>query len=428
MTFKLLVCFALLAIQCAVGRDDGLLLLEKFRVRLSDRRLPMFLLGYVYVMVDDTWSEMQRDSKNRLVPHKERFPSGIKGLADYVHSKGLKIGIYGDVGPRTCGGYPGSNGKNDSGDYYDIDAKTFAEWGIDALKFDGCDEDTKRFDDLYPKMGKLLNATGRPMVYICEWPLYQKNANYSAVANTCHVYRNAGDIQQTWQSVQSIINFYGDNNDLFSKYSGPGHFFDPGRPIVYICEWPLYQEDANYSAVVDTCHVFRNYGDITQTWQSILPTINFYGDNNALFSKYSGPGHFFDPDMIVVGDYGMSHEQSRTQMAMWAMFSAPLYMSNDLREISPEDKKVLQNKAIIAVNQDKNGIMAKRVSKANWEQVWTKKVEPQVNGQWSYAVVYMDSDGIGDKHYMSQKVSTLIPEAKPTTEYVVHDLFQDEGK
>ncbi|CAG2182216.1 unnamed protein product, partial [Oppiella nova] len=187
MTFKLLVCFALLAIQCAVGRDDGLVLTPpmgwlswtRYACETDCKRYPKGCinedlyksqadrlaadgykeLGYVYVNIDDCWSEMQRDSKDRLVPHKERFPSGMKGLADYVHSKGLKLGIYGDVGPKTCAGYPAQNGKTDKGDYFDIDAKTFAEWGIDSFKFDGCNEDTKRFDDLFPKMGKALNAS-----------------------------------------------------------------------------------------------------------------------------------------------------------------------------------------------------------------------------------------------------------------------------
>ncbi|CAG2111680.1 unnamed protein product [Medioppia subpectinata] len=375
---KLLVCFALLAIECGLAREDGLvrtppmgwLSWTRYGCETDCKRYPKGCinedlykaqadamaaggykeLGYNYVNIDDCWSEMERDAQHRLVPHKQRFPNGMKALADYVHSKGLKLGIYGDVGPKTCAGYPSQNGVNGS-NYFSIDAKTFAEWGIDSFKFDGCNEDPHHFDDLYPKMGKALNESG-------------------------------------------------------------------GHPDIKI----------NYQAIADTCHVFRNYGDVAQNWGSIESIINYYGDNNDLFTKYNGPGHFFDPDMVVVGDYGMSHEQSRTHMAMWAMFSAPLYMSNDLRDISPEDKKVLQNKAIIAVNQDKNGFMAKRIQRKDSEQVWTKRVEPQVNGQWSYAVVYFDTNGIGEKHYMSQKVKTLIPEAKPDTEYVVHDLYLDEGK
>jgi len=252
----------------------------------------------------------------------------------------------------------GTNGS----DYFDIDAKTFAEWGVDSFKFDGCGQDPKTFDVLYPKMGKALNATGRHMVYICEWPLYQllKNItpNYTAIANACHVYRNHLDVRDSWASVSSII--------------------------------------------------------------------DFYGQNNAEFSKYHGPGHYLDPDMIVVGDFGLTYEQSRTQMAMWAMFSAPLYMSNDLRTIRPEMKQIVQNKHIIAVNQDKHALMAKRLFADINHQVWAKQVEPMVKDQWSYAIVYMDNSHRRDRYYISHKLSDLIPGAKDLSNYKVEDLFGDE--
>ncbi|XP_054159759.1 alpha-N-acetylgalactosaminidase-like [Oppia nitens] len=320
-------------------------------------------LGYVYVNIDDCWSEKERDVHQRLVPDKHRFPSGMKALADYMHSQGLKLGIYGDVGPQTCAHYPGQNDKNGS-NYFSIDAKTFAEWGIDSFKFDGCNEDPKHFDDLYPKMGKALNESGQPMVFICEWPLYQLH-----------------------------------------------HKITP-----------------NYSAIENTCHVYRNHGDVSDGWNSIISIINFYGDNNDLFIKYNGPGHFNDPDMLIIGGFGLSYEQSRTQMAMWAMFSAPLYMSNDLRALKPELRQILQNKALIALNQDKHAIMAKRVYTDKNTQIWVKQVEPKVNNQWSYAIVYLSTKSIGDRYYISHKVSQLITDTKNTTEYVVHDLFLDEGK
>jgi len=182
-------------------------------------------LGYEYVMIDDCWSEMERDSNKRLVPHKQRFPNGIKPIADYVHSKGLKLGIYGDVGPKTCAGYPAQNGPNGT-NYFEIDAKTFAEWGIDSFKFDGCNQDPKTFDDLYPKMGQALNESGRHIFFSCEWPLYQIFANppvtinYEAIAKTCHIFRNYGDVGDSWSSLTSIIDFYGKNNDIFIKYNG----------------------------------------------------------------------------------------------------------------------------------------------------------------------------------------------------------------
>ncbi|CAG2164960.1 unnamed protein product [Oppiella nova] len=386
MNFKQAVCLALVASHMVYGRDDGTvrtppmgwLSWSRYGCEIDCKRYPKACineqlyreqadrlstdgykeLGYSYVNIDDCWSEMERDVDNRLVANKQRFPSGMKALADYVHSKGLKLGIYGDVGPKTCAGYPGQNGKNDSGDYYTLDAKTFAEWGVDSLKFDGCNQDVKQFDHLYPQMGNALNTSGRPIVYICEWPPFQ-------VAS--HV-------------------------------------------------------QTDYKAVTDSCHVFGSHsGDIQQSWESIASVLDYFGDNYDWMSKYH--------DMLVVGNYGLSHEQSRTQFAMWAMFSAPLYMSNDLRDISTDDMKILQNKAIIGVNQDRNGVLAKRLVKVNSQQVWVKRVEPQVNGQWSYAVVYIDANPIGDKHYINLvNLEYILPDAKPTTEYVVHDLYMDEGK
>ncbi|CAG2170454.1 unnamed protein product, partial [Oppiella nova] len=253
--------------------------------------------------------------------------------------------------------YPAQNGKTGKGDYFDIDAKTFAEWGIDSFKFDGCNEDPKNMDELYPKMGESLNKTGRHMVFICEWPLYQLHGkikpNYTSIANTCHVYRNHGDVGDSWASISSIIQFYGDNNEEFIKYNGPGH------------------------------------------WN--------------------------DPDMVMVGDFGLSYEQSRTHMAMWAMFSAPLYMSNDLRDLKPEDKQILQNKEIIAVNQDKHGIMAKRV--------FIDDKFLFVQTQFVHLGFHLLFTSIRQQIYllsMSEKISTLIPGAKDVSEYTVEDLFKDE--
>ena len=125
--------------------------------------------GYEYIIVDDCWLSMSRDSQNRLQPDPKRFPSGIRALADYVHSLGLKFGIYEDYGTKTCGGYPGSI------DHLELDAKTFAEWTVDYLKLDGCYADIKSMEDGYPLMGKYLNETGRPIVYSCSWPAYLLN-------------------------------------------------------------------------------------------------------------------------------------------------------------------------------------------------------------------------------------------------------------
>uniref|UniRef100_A0A7N6BIA4 Alpha-galactosidase n=1 Tax=Anabas testudineus TaxID=64144 RepID=A0A7N6BIA4_ANATE len=133
--------------------------------------------GYEYVCIDDCWPSHDRDAKGRLQADPRRFPGGIKKLADYVHSKGLKLGIYGDVGKNTCAGYPGSLG------YYEVDAQTFADWGVDLLKFDGCYMNWTLLGEGYVNMSKALNKTGKSILYSCEWPLYEWP--YQKVRSVC---------------------------------------------------------------------------------------------------------------------------------------------------------------------------------------------------------------------------------------------------
>ncbi|XP_060574201.1 alpha-galactosidase A-like isoform X2 [Ruditapes philippinarum] len=253
--------------------------------------------GYEYVCIDDCWLAKERDENHRLQPDPKRFPNGIKHLADYVHSKGLKLGIYEDFGTKTCAGYPGSEF------YMQLDAQTFAEWGVDLLKFDTCHSDAHDNKEGYPAMSMYLNQTGRPILFSCEWPY--------------------GELQQNLSS--------------------------------------------DYGPVRKYCNVWRNYWDVLDDFQYVKNIVKFYGDNNALFQKYSGPGGFFDPDQVIVGGIGMSHYQQRAQLAMWAMFSAPLMMSNDLRDIQNEARELLLNKYIISVDQDPLGAMATRVWVAQTE-------------------------------------------------------------
>lgn len=188
--------------------------------------------GYEFVSIDDCWSEMTRDPKTKkLVAESKRFPSGMKSLGDYVHSLGLKFGLYSDMGTATCQGYPGHL-KEDGSDYFDIDAKTFADWGVDYLKVDGCNANTSVFDTGYPKLSIAMNKTGRPMVLSCEWPFYQGvydhiKPDYPSIAKYCHQYRNYYDVADSWTSILSIIDFYAKNHELFVKYHGPGNWNDP---------------------------------------------------------------------------------------------------------------------------------------------------------------------------------------------------------
>ncbi|CAG5121899.1 unnamed protein product [Candidula unifasciata] len=286
--------------------------------------------GYQYVNIDDCWSAMERDPvTNRLVADPVRFPHGIKALADYIHGKGLKLGIYGDMGNKTCAGYPGSQFT------LQLDAQTFAEWEVDSFKMDGCNSDPKLFDSLFPQMSVFLNQTGRPILFSCEWPMYQHRAGINP------------------------------NYNLIAKY----------------------------------CNIWRNYNDISDTWVSVLNIIEFYGDNKGNFAQVSGPGAFNDPDQIVVGDPGLSASQQQVQMAMWAIFAAPLLVSSDLRDIDPVSRDLILNKGEV-----------------NFE-VWVRRVLPQ----GSYAVAVLSLRGGGNKFPVSFSLSKLVPDARG--KYTVTEVF-----
>ncbi|XP_003775073.1 alpha-galactosidase A [Sarcophilus harrisii] len=271
-------------------------------------------VGYEYVCIDDCWLASQRDKDGRLQADPKRFPRGIRHLANYVHSKGLKLGIYQDVGTLTCAGYPGSFG------YYDIDAETFADWGVDLLKFDGCyAKDVKSLVEGYKYMSYALNKTGRSILYSCEWPLYM-------------------------------------------------------RP----------HQQPNYTEIRQYCNHWRNYGDIFDSWSSVKNILAWTASHQKSLVPAAGPGGWNDPDMLVIGNFGLSWDQQITQMALWAIMAAPLFMSNDLRNISPQSKALLQNKDVIAINQDPLGKQGYQLRKDEDFEVWQR---PLSDLAWAVAVL-----------------------------------------
>ncbi|XP_072573419.1 alpha-galactosidase A [Paramormyrops kingsleyae] len=285
-------------------RDPDNCISEKLYMQMADRMAKdgWKEAGYEYVCMDDCWPASSRDAQGRLQADPKRFPGGIKKLADYVHSMGLKLGIYADVGIRTCAGYPGSFG------HYDIDAKTFAEWGVDLLKFDGCYmPDWKLLAEGYMNMSRALNNTGRSILYSCEWPLY---------------------------------------------------------------EWDHQQP--NYTAIRKTCNQWRNSGDIFDSWASVTAITDWAAKHQNIIVPAAGPGGWNDPDMLVLGNFGLSFDQQVTQMALWAVMASPLLMSNDLRAIDPKSRDLLQNKQVIAINQDPLGKQGYFMLKVNNFEIWER--------------------------------------------------------
>ncbi|XP_071087435.1 alpha-galactosidase A-like [Haliotis cracherodii] len=303
--------------------------------------------GYQYVCVDDCWLAKSRDSNGRLQPDPDRFPHGMKALADYVHSKGLKFGIYEDVGSETCARYPGSRG------HYQTDAQTFAEWGIDLLKFDGCNIKPEDFAEGYSEMGFYLNKTGRPILYSCEWAI--------------------GDI--------------------------------------------MHGREANYTAVMEVCNTCRNAIDLNDQWESIVRIFNVYAKNVGNFSKIAGPGGWNDPDELVIGDFSLSPDQERTQMALWSMWAAPLLMSVDLRNIRPESKNLLLNKGLIAVNQDPLGVPGSVRMTIDQFSIWTRPVVPK----GSVATVFFNQQTGGTPRNISVPMYLLVDGT--ASHYLITDTF-----
>jgi alpha-galactosidase len=263
--------------------------------------------GYIYVNIDDTW-QGERDAKGNIHAN-SKFPD-MKALADYVHSKGLKIGIYSGPGAQTCAKYAGSLGHEAQ------DAKTYADWGFDYLKYDLCSyrqnmdreapndpaKRTQMMKDAYEKMHKALLATGRPIVYsFCQY-------GWDAV----------------WEWGPSL-----------------------------------------------GANLWRTTGDIDPTWDRMT----LIGFSQAGLAKYAGPGHWNDPDMLEVGNGKLTLDENRLHMSLWAMLASPLLAGNDLSKMKPETSQILTNREVIAIDQDPLGKQGDRVSAVGPVEIWAKPLK-----------------------------------------------------
>lgn len=287
----------------------------------------MVKAGYNTIMIDDGW-QGGRDNKNNIIPDPQKFPSGIKALADYVHSKGIKLGIYSDAAQLTCAGYTASL------NFEEQDAKTFALWGIDYLKYDYCHapHDSAIAKMRYKKMGDALRKTGRDIVFaVCEW----------------------GQLQPWLWAAQAGGQLWRTTYDVRDK-------------------WKRRPTENNGEGIMDIVDV------------------------NAELNEYAGPGHWNDPDMLVVGLYGkkgpsgnlggtgMSDIEYQSQMSLWSIMAAPLIATNDVRHMNEATKRILLNEEVIAIDQDKLGKQAERKIE---NDTWNVFVKPLSNGDYAIAIL-----------------------------------------
>jgi alpha-galactosidase len=260
--------------------------------------------GYEYVVIDDCW-QVSRNERGGIVADPVRFPSGIKALADYVHSLGLKFGLYSCAGTETCQGRPGSKG------YEEQDARQYAAWGVDYFKYDWCYTEGMSAEPAYKKMRAALESAGRPIIFsICEWG---RSKPWLWAKGVGHLWRTTGDIEDKWESVMKIL------------------------------------------------------------------------DLQAGLESYAGPGHWNDPDMLEVGNGGLTFEESKAHFSLWCILAAPLMAGNDLRSMSKETVFILTNPDVVAVDQDKLGVQGRRLRKDGSTEVWVKPL-----ADLSKAVVFLN--------------------------------------
>ena len=268
---------------------------EKLIMQMADQMVSSGMqdAGYQYIVIDDCW-QVDRDENGEIVVDKDRFPSGIKALADYIHSKGLKFGIYSCAGSKTCAGRPGGRGHEFQ------DARTYARWGVDYLKYDWCNTTTQDAKASYATMRDGLFAAKRPIVFsLCEW-----------------------GTAKPW-------------------------------------EWAK-----------EVGHLWRTTGDIVDRWDSMIDIL----DKEKGLAKYAGPGYWNDPDMLEVGNGGMTTEEYKTHFSLWCMLAAPLMAGNDLGNMSPETAGILKNGEVIALDQDALGKQGFCFRDNGDYEIWIKKL------------------------------------------------------
>jgi alpha-galactosidase len=251
--------------------------------------------GYVYVNIDDGW-QGARDADGVLQPN-AKFPD-MKALADYVHAKGLKLGLYSSPGPKSCAGYPGSYG------HVEEDARTWAAWGVDYLKYDLCSGEgfyhtAQTVQAVYQEMGEALQATGRPILYsLCEYGRFDVGSWGRKVGGNL------------WRTTRDIADDYAAMSKIGFDQNGAPH--------------------------------------------------------------NGGPGGWNDPDMLEVGNGGMTLDEYRTHMSLWALMAAPLLLGNDVRKVQPDILALLGNRDVIAIDQDRLGRQGLPVRRLGDVEIWTR--------------------------------------------------------
>lgn len=363
--------------------------------------------GYKYVNIDDCWSLPKRVG-GKLIPDPAKFPraddsdDGMKSLSKYLHEAGFLFGTYSDMGARTCGRYPGllelkgytpatdgddvsaANGATaksykskkgsakdwlESATYLVEDLKQFVEWEVDALKVDGCGTSVSHMYDLYSALSDELMAhtpEDRRILLSCSWPAYAKDHS---------------------------------------------------------------ENDRDMRALREKCNLWRNYWDINDSWETVKGITKFFArkDPNDIMVAAAGPGHWNDPDMLVIGTPGLSVSEQRAQFALWAILAAPLYISVDVETMPQESVDILVNKKVIAVNQDPLGkqgfVLWENDPKNPTQRIWVRRLKSDNPGT-KYAVLFANNDHAFGPSDFSLSVAQLGWTPSAEAQYIVDNLHR----
>lgn len=308
--------------------------------------------GYVYIVVDDCWESKERDADGNIVPDPVKFPHGMKALGDYLHSKGFKFGIHNCAGTETCAGFPGGRGH----EYQD--ALRYAAWGVDFLKYDWCNHGTADARETYKTMRDALHKAGRPIVFsLCEWG---QNKPWEWASDVGHLWRTTGDIMAGYDSRQR---------------------WESGWKVILDLQYSLVQPAD--------------------------------GQNNGI-GQYAGPGHWNDPDMLEVGNGGLTLAESRAHFSLWCIIAAPLIAGNDVRHMTKEVHDILTDRDVIAIDQDALGKEGWRFRAETGREIWVRQLS---GGEWAVCVLNASAAAADMTTEWSLLNSIL------TGEYAVRDVW-----
>lgn len=322
----------------------------------------LYECGWNHIMMDDLW-QGTRKADGTPQPNASRFPNGLKTVADYVHKNGMKFGLYTDAADRTCAGAFGSYG------YEEIDAKTYAEWGVDVVKCDYCyaPDDVETAKKRYKALADAFAAAGNnTMLYICEWGVREPWKWGAEVGGRC--WRISQDVRDCWTG------------------SGSG------------------------VGVVQSIEAMKNL--------SAYQGVNRFNDSDMLCTGLHATGKSSN-DLCGGTGAGMTDDEYATQFALWCMWSSPMALSFDPSKntLTDADFKLLRNKELIALNQDRMGQQGDLISEADDLVVFAKDCE---NGDVALSVTNMSS---------SEKQATFdftaIPALDPTKTYTVRDVMEN---